>query len=172
MSLVKLAVKRPVTIAMLTLAVLLFGMVSLGRIPVTLLPDLAYPTLTVRTDYPGGAPGEVEQLVSKPIEENLGTVKGLRRIESISRAGQSDVLLEFSWGSDMDMASLDVREKLDLVELPLDIEKPVLLRFNPAEEPVYRLALGFNNEQPPTTAQLKRLRTYAEEDLKRQLESI
>lgn len=172
MSMVKLAVKRPVTIAMLTLAVLLFGMVSLGRIPVTLLPDLAYPTLTVRTDYPGGAPGEVEQLVSKPIEENLGTVKGLRRIESISRAGQSDVLLEFSWGSDMDMASLDVREKLDLVELPLDIEKPVLLRFNPAEEPVYRLALGFNTDQAPSVAQLKRLRTYAEEDLKRQLESI
>lgn len=172
MSMVKLAVNRPVTIAMLTLAVLLFGMVSLGRIPVTLLPDLAYPTLTVRTDYPGGAPGEVEQLVSKPIEENLGTVKGLRRIESISRAGQSDVLLEFSWGSDMDMASLDVREKLDLVELPLDIEKPVLLRFNPAEEPVYRLALSFDGEQSPSTAQLKRLRTYAEEDLKRQLESI
>src|SRR5690554_4575715 len=164
MSLVKLAVKRPVTIAMLTLAVLLFGMVSLGRIPVTLLPDLAYPTLTVRTDYPGGAPGEVEQLVSKPIEENLGTVKGIRRIESISRAGQSDVLLEFSWGTDMDMASLDVREKLDLVNLPLDLEKPVLLRFNPAEEPVYRLALSFSNSETATVAQLKRLRTYAEED--------
>lgn len=172
MSLVKLAVKRPVTIAMLTLAVLLFGMVSLGRIPVTLLPDLAYPTLTVRTDYPGGAPGEVEQLVSKPIEENLGTVKGIRRIESISRAGQSDVLLEFSWGTDMDMASLDVREKLDLVTLPLDLEKPVLLRFNPAEEPVYRLALSFADNEAVSVAQLKRLRTYAEEDLKRQLESI
>lgn len=171
MSIVRLAVKRPVTIAMLTLAVILFGMVSLGRIPVTLLPDLAYPTLTVRTDYPGGAPNEVEQLVSKPIEENLGTVKGIRRIESISRAGQSDVLLEFSWGTDMDMASLDVREKLDWVELPLDLEKPVLLRFNPSEEPVYRLALGLTDGNQSIES-LKRLRTYAEEELKRQLESI
>src|SRR5690554_7165787 len=86
MSIVSLAVKRPVTISMMTIAILLFGFVSLGRIPVTLLPDLAYPTLTVRTDFPGGAPSEIEQLVSKPIEETLGTVKGLRRIESISRA--------------------------------------------------------------------------------------
>ena len=171
MSIVTVAVKRPVTIAMITLAVLLFGMVSLGRIPVTLLPDMAYPTLTVRTDYPGGAPSEVEQLISKPIEENVGTVKGLRRIESISRAGQSDVMLEFSWGTEMDMASLDVREKLDLVNLPLDIEKPVLLRFNPAEEPVYRLALGLPQGKA-SIAELKRLRTYAEEELKRHLEGI
>ncbi|KFZ32081.1 acriflavin resistance protein [Pseudidiomarina salinarum] len=179
MSLVRLAVRRPVTISMFTLAVLLFGMVSLGRIPVTLLPDLAYPTLTVRTDYPGGAPGEVEQLVSKPIEENLGTVKGIRRIESVSRAGQSDVMLEFAWGTNMDMASLDVREKLDLVELPLDIDKPILLRFNPSEEPVFRMALAIESESaidPLTGAasisELKRLRTYAEEELKRQLESV
>lgn len=173
MSIVSLAVKRPVTIAMVTLAILLFGMVSLGRIPVTLLPDLAYPTLTVRTDYPGGAPSEVEQLVSKPLEENLGTVKGIRRIETISRAGQSDVVIEFAWGTDMDMASLDVREKIDLVEIPLDLEKPVLLRFNPAEEPVYRLALGLTEGTEGASAStLKRLRTFAEEDLKRQLEAV
>ncbi|WP_034730070.1 efflux RND transporter permease subunit [Pseudidiomarina atlantica] len=172
MSLAKLAVRRPVTVAMFTLAVLLFGMVSLGRIPVTLLPDLSYPTLTVRTDYPGGAPSEVEQLVSKPIEEALGTVKGVRRIESISRAGQSDVLLEFAWGSDMDMASLDVREKMDLVPLPLDLEKPTLLRFNPAEEPIFRLALGYQDLADPNVDELKRLRTFADEELKRHLESI
>lgn len=172
MSLAKLAVRRPVTVAMFTLAVLLFGMVSLGRIPVTLLPDLSYPTLTVRTDYPGGAPGEVEQLVSKPIEEALGTVKGVRRIESISRAGQSDVLLEFAWGSDMDMASLDVREKMDLVPLPLDLEKPTLLRFNPAEEPIFRLALGYAEINDPNVDELKRLRTFAEEELKRHLEAV
>ncbi|WP_417656786.1 efflux RND transporter permease subunit [Pseudidiomarina aestuarii] len=173
MSIVTLAVKRPVTITMVTFAILLFGMVSLGRIPVTLLPDLAYPTLTVRTDYPGGAPSEVEQLVSKPLEENLGTVKGIRRIETISRAGQSDVVLEFAWGTDMDMASLDVREKIDLVELPLDLEKPVLLRFNPAEEPVYRLALGLTEgTDGASISTLKRLRTFAEEDLKRQLEAV
>ncbi|RUO65166.1 Multidrug efflux pump subunit AcrB [Pseudidiomarina planktonica] len=171
MSIASLAVKRPVTIAMITLAVLLFGMVSLSRLPVTLLPDLSYPTLTIRTDYLGAAPAEVEQLVSKPIEESIGTVKGVRRVESISRAGQSDVMLEFAWGSNMDMASLDVREKLDLVELPLDIENPLILRFNPALDPIFRLALK-TADNNVSTANLKRLRTYAEEDLKRQLESI
>ncbi|RUO72591.1 AcrB/AcrD/AcrF family protein [Pseudidiomarina sediminum] len=172
MSLARLAVRRPVTIAMFTLAIVLFGFVALGRIPVTLLPDLSYPTLTVRTDYPGGAPSEVEQLVSKPLEEVLGTVQGVRHIESISRAGQSDVLLEFAWGSDMDRASLDVREKMDLVQIPLDLEKPTLLRFNPAEDPIYRLTLGFADTTAPTIGDLKRLRTYAEEELKRHLESI
>lgn len=172
MSLARLAVRRPVTIAMFTLAIVLFGFVALGRIPVTLLPDLSYPTLTVRTDYPGGAPSEVEQLVSKPLEEVLGTVQGVRHIESISRAGQSDVLLEFAWGSDMDRASLDVREKMDLVQIPLDLEKPTLLRFNPAEDPIYRLTLGFADTSAPSVGDLKRLRTYAEEELKRHLESI
>ena len=97
MQLVDIAVKRPVAIAMFTLAVLLFGMVSLGRLSVNLLPELAYPTLTIRTDYTGAAPAEVEQLVSKPIEETIGTVKGVRTVKSISRPGQSDVVLEFAW---------------------------------------------------------------------------
>src|SRR5690554_7052774 len=140
MSIVSLAVKRPVSITMLTIAILLFGFVSLGRIPVTLLPDLAYPTRTVRTDFPGGAPSGIEQLVSKPIEETLGTVKGLRRIESISRAGQSDVLLEFSWGTDMDMASLEGREKWDGTDLQLDLVKLDLLRFNPSKNQLFRFA--------------------------------
>lgn len=176
MSIAKLAVNRPVTIAMVTLAVMIFGLVALNRLPVTLLPDLSYPTLTIRTEYPGAAPAEVEQLVSKPIEESIGTVKGVRRVESISRAGQSDVLLEFSWGSNMDMASLDVREKLDLVALPLDLKKPIILRFNPALDPIYRLAVSLPNDESlePDAAivRLKQLRTYAEEELKRQLESV
>lgn len=171
MSIASLAVKRPVTIAMITLAVLLFGMVALGRLPVTLLPDLSYPTLTIRTDYTGAAPAEVEQLVTKPIEEAIGTVKGVQRVESISRAGQSDVMLEFVWGTNMDMASLEVREKLDLVELPLELEPPLILRFNPALDPIFRLALKHQSEAPDV-AQLKQLRTFADEDLKRQLESV
>ncbi|HAU90917.1 MAG TPA: acriflavin resistance protein, partial [Alteromonas sp.] len=144
MQLVDIAVKRPVAIAMFTLAVLLFGMVSLGRLSVNLLPELAYPTLTIRTDYTGAAPAEVEQLVSKPIEETIGTVKGVRTVKSISRPGQSDVVLEFAWGTAMDFASLEVREKLDILQLPLDVDKPRLLRFNPSLDPILRYGLSFN----------------------------
>ncbi|EKE82969.1 efflux RND transporter permease subunit [Idiomarina xiamenensis] len=171
MSIAALAVKRPVTIAMVTLAVMLFGMVALSRLAVNLLPNLSYPTLTIRTDYPGAAPAEVEQLVSKPIEEAIGTVQGIRRVKSISRAEQSDVLLEFAWGTNMDMASLDVREKLDTVELPLDADNALILRFNPALDPIFRSALS-SADDSLTADQLKRLRRYADEQLKRQLESI
>ena len=121
MRIIDVAVKRPVAIAMFTAAVLLFGMVSLSRLSVNLLPELSYPTLTIRTDYTGAAPGEVEQLVSKPIEESVGIVKGVREVTSVSRPGQADVILQFAWGTDMDMASLEVREKLDILMLPLDV---------------------------------------------------
>mgnify|MGYP000371185532 CR=1 FL=1 len=173
MRIVDIAVKRPVAVSMFTFAVLLFGMVSLGRLSVNLLPDLSYPTLTIRTDYDGAAPAEIEQLVSKPIEEAIGVVKGVRKVTSTSRAGQSDVVLSFAWGTDMDFASLEVREKLDVLQLPLDIEKPRLLRFNPSLDPVIKLGLtGQSDSATLTVAQMKRLRLYAEQQVKRALESV
>lgn len=169
MSIIKTSVNRPVTVWMFMFAVILFGMVGFSRLAVKLLPDLSYPTITIRTQYIGAAPVEVEQLVSKPIEESAGIVKGLRKISSISRSGMSDVVLEFEWGTDMDMASLDVREKIDTIELPLDVKKPLLLRFNPNLDPIVRLALSVPDA---SDTDLKQMRTYAEEELKRQLESL
>ncbi|WP_032095819.1 MULTISPECIES: efflux RND transporter permease subunit [unclassified Alteromonas] len=171
MRIVDIAVKRPVAVSMFTFAVLLFGMVSLGRLSVNLLPDLSYPTLTIRTDYDGAAPAEIEQLVSKPIEESIGVVKGVRKVTSTSRAGQSDVVLSFAWGTDMDFASLEVREKLDVLRLPLDIEKPRLLRFNPSLDPVIKLGLTTDTENLSESG-MKRLRLYAEQQVKRGLESV
>ncbi|WP_339719897.1 efflux RND transporter permease subunit [uncultured Paraglaciecola sp.] len=186
MNIVDIAVKRPVTVWMFTFAIILFGMVSLSRLAINLLPELSYPTLTIRTDYIGAAPGEIEQLVSKPIEETIGVVKGVRTVMSTSKAGQSDVLLEFEWGTDMDLASLEVREKLDTLELPLDIKKPLLLRFNPSLAPIMRFGLGGakpdaaaetsntkDSQQVPLSNQgIKALRIYGEEQIKRQLESV
>ncbi|ASJ97089.1 efflux RND transporter permease subunit [Shewanella marisflavi] len=169
MSIINTSVKRPVSVWMFMLAVILFGMVGFSRLAVKLLPDLSYPTITIRTQYEGAAPVEVEQLVSKPIEEAAGIVKGLRKISSISRSGMSDVVLEFEWGTDMDMASLEVREKLDTIELPLDVKKPLLLRFNPNLDPIVRLALSLPDADEQS---LKQMRTFAEEELKRQLESL
>ncbi len=109
---------RPVAVLMVFLAAVVFGYLSYGRLPVTLMPELTYPTLTVRTEYPGAAPEEVENDVSRPIEEQLGVIAGLSKISSISRAGISDVVLEFAWDTDMSEATQDVLEKLDLVFLP------------------------------------------------------
>ena len=173
MKLVNLAVARPVTIWMFTLGVLLFGLVAMSRLAVNLLPDLSYPTLTIRSEYPGAAPAEVEQLVSKPIEESVGIVKGIRKVESVSRAGRSDVIMEFEWGTNMDLAGLEVREKLDVLFLPLDVKKPLLLRFNPNLDPIVRLALS-RTDAPNglTSAQQVGLRTFADEELRRKLEAI
>ncbi|HRA02641.1 MAG TPA: efflux RND transporter permease subunit, partial [Thermomonas sp.] len=118
-SLVEFATRRRVTVAMMTLTLVLFGLIALGSLKVNLLPDLSYPTLTVRTDYTGAAPAEIETLISQPAEEALGVVKGLRKLKSVSRTGQSDVVLEFAWGTDMDQASLDVRDKMEALQFPL-----------------------------------------------------
>ena len=112
MNLPELATRRRVTIGMLTVTLVLFGLIGLTGLKVNLLPDLSYPTLTVRTDYEGAAPLEIENLISQPIEEAVGVVKNVRKVHSVSRTSQSDVVLEFAWGTDMDMASLEVRDGL------------------------------------------------------------
>ncbi|WP_182334584.1 efflux RND transporter permease subunit [Stenotrophomonas acidaminiphila] len=173
--LIEFATRRRVTIAMMTLTLVLFGLISLSSLKVELLPDLSYPTLTVRTDYEGAAPAEVETLISQPAEEALGIVKGLRKLKSISRTGQSDVVLEFAWGTDMQQAGLDVRDKMETLQLPLEAKPPVLLRFNPSTQPIMRLALSSKQEggsDADAVRRLMELRRYADDDLKRKLEPV
>ncbi|WP_231553163.1 efflux RND transporter permease subunit [Novilysobacter defluvii] len=168
--LVEFSTRRRVTVAMLMITLVLFGLIALGNLKVNLLPDLSYPTLTVRTEYTGAAPAEIETLVTEPVEEAVGVVKGLRRLKSVSRTGQSDVVLEFAWGTDMDQASLEVRDKMEALQLPMDVDPPVLLRFNPSTEPVLRLALA--GSAGGSEGALTGLRRYADEDLKKKLEPV
>ncbi|QGW66882.1 AcrB/AcrD/AcrF family protein [Lysobacter soli] len=160
---------------MVTLTFVLFGLIALGDLKVNLLPDLSYPTLTVRTEYTGAAPSEIETLISEPVEEAVGVVKGLRKLKSVSRTGQSDVVLEFAWGTDMDQASLEVRDKMEVLQLPLEAKAPVLLRFNPSTEPILRIALSPKTDASSDTEamrQLTALRRYADDDLKKKLEPV
>lgn len=168
-SLIAACIRRPVSVAMFTVAACVFGLVSLGRLPVNLLPEISYPTLTVETRLPGAAPIEVETFVTRPLEEEVGVVPGLRRVTSRSRAGTSEVTLEFAWDTDMDFAGLDVREKLDTVRLPEDAERPRLLRFDPASDAVLRLGLS---GETSSGSGLSALREWAEEDLKKDLDSV
>lgn len=173
MSIVEFATRRRVSIAMATFTMVLFGAIALSELKVNLLPDLSYPTLTVRTEYTGAAPVEMENLITEPIEEAVGVVKGLRKLRSISRTGQSDVVLEFVWGTDMDKAGLEVRGKLEVLRLPLEVKAPVLLRFNPSTEPVLRMVLASESKEgSEQLSELTRLRRYAEEDLKKRLEPV
>lgn len=173
MSLVELATRRRVTVGMVTLTFVLFGLIALAGLKVNLLPDLSYPTLTVRTEYEGAAPLEVENLITQPTEEALGVVKNVRKLHSVSRTGQSDVILEFAWGTDMDMASLEVRDKLETLQLPLEAKKPLLLRFNPSTDPIIRYGLtGAASEKGFDEAELKQLRRFADDELKKRLEPV
>jgi len=164
-SFVALAVRRRVAVLMCALAMAAFGIVGYGRLPLDLLPDISYPTLTIQTEFPDTAPAEVENLISRPIEETVGVLKGLRTVHSVSRAGVSEVTLEFEWDADMEMLSMDVREKLDRLVLPEEANDPIVLRFDPALDPIMRLALAGEGE-------LTELRRLAEERLKQELETI
>ena len=160
-----IATRRPVAILMVVLAVCVFGWVSYQRLSLNLMPDISYPTLTVRTEYPGTAPEEVETLLSRPLEQELGIVPHLVNISSISKAGQSDIILEFEWDTDMNAMSQEIREKADRVWLPQDAEKPLLLRYDPSLDPIMRI--GLHGPQD-----LYALRYLAEHDIKRELEAL
>ena len=173
MSIAEFSTRRRVTVAMATLSFVLFGAIALGELKVSLLPDLSFPTLTVRTEYTGAAPAEIETLITEPVEEAVGVVKNLRKLRSVSRTGQSDVVLEFAWGADMDRAGLEVRDKLEVLSLPLDVKPPVLLRFNPSTEPIMRLVMTVpENIAGTEQAELMRLRRYADDELKKRLEPV
>lgn len=164
MSLIELSLRRRVTVAMAAIGLSMFGSVAFTRLPINLLPEISYPSLTIESRLPGAAPTEVESLITRPLEEAVGVVAGVQRLNSISRPGLSQVTLEFDWQRNMDFAALDVRQKLDLVHLPREAEKPVLLRFDPANDPVLRLYLSGTDD-------LFQLRYLGEEVLKKDLES-
>jgi HAE1 family hydrophobic/amphiphilic exporter-1 len=136
------------------------------------MPELTYPTITVRTEYPGAAPEEVENDVSRPVEEALGVIGGLRRISSVSRAGLSDVVLELAWDTEISDATQDVLERLDQVFLPSGAEQPLILHYDPSLDPVMELSLAGAGDRFAGEAGLRRLRRIGELQVKRALEPI
>ncbi|CAM2007601.1 efflux RND transporter permease subunit [Acanthopleuribacter pedis] len=167
-----LTTTRPVAVTMLFVAATVFGYFSIARLPLTLMPELSYPTLTVRTEFTGAAPEEVENDISRPIEEALSVLGGLNKISSISRSGVSDVVLEFVWGTDMSEATQNVLEKLDLVFLPEDAERPLILHFDPSLDPIMELSLAAHGDDTREEQGLRRLRRLAELQVKRSLEKV
>ena len=138
----RFAIRRPVTILMIFVTLMVFGWRSYQELPLNLMPDMSYPTLTVRTEYEGAAPEDVEKLVTRPVEERLSIVNGVVELSSVSSAALSEVVLEFKWGTDMDIAMQDVRESLDLFDPPDGVtKKPIILRYDPTLDPVMRVAL-------------------------------
>ncbi len=165
MKIVKFSINHPVSIFMFTVAAVIFGFISYSKLSLNLLPRISYPTLTIKTEYPGTAPSEIENIISKPIEETVGVVDNVVRISSVSRAELSEVTVEFAWHTNMDFATLKVREKLDLLQLPVNARKPVILRYDPNTDPIMKLGIS-------GSAELSKIRYIAETELKQAIESI
>ncbi|UMZ74628.1 efflux RND transporter permease subunit [Natranaerofaba carboxydovora] len=146
MNLSKLGIKRPVTVMMVVLIILLLATISVTMIPIDLYPDMELPVLLVMVDYEGAGPGEVENMVTSPLEEGLSTVDNLSGISSTSSSGQSTIILEFDWGTDMDFASLDVREVVDMTidQLPDDVGNPTVMQIDPDMLPIIQAGISGN----------------------------
>ncbi len=164
--------ERPVAVLMLFIAAVVFGYFSLGRLSLSLMPEMSYPTLTVRTEYPGAAPEEVENDISRPVEEALGVIGGLQKISSVSRAEVSDVVLEFSWDTEISDASQSVLERLDMVFLPDEAKRPLILHFDPSLDPIMELSLSGEGQRYEGEEGLRRVRRLADLYVKRVLEPI
>ncbi|MDD3235872.1 MAG: efflux RND transporter permease subunit, partial [Candidatus Cloacimonetes bacterium] len=149
MSLSQRAVDRPIFTVMVVLIVVIIGAVSLSRLPVDLMPDITYPTLSVSTSYGNASPEEMETLITRPIEEAVTAVPGVQSIESQSSEGNSNVRIAFSWGADLDAASNDLRDRLDRVagSLPDDAGRPTLRKFDLSATPI--LEMGITSKLPP-----------------------
>lgn len=167
MKITDFSVKRPVTISMIVLCVILLGAVSLSMLTVDLYPDINFPVAIAITDYSGAGPEEVESMVTKPIEEMMGTVQNVDKIESQTVAGKSTVIVSFNWGTDMDFASLQMREKIDIIKgfLPDDASDPMVFKIDPAMMPVIQLGLSGGKD-------LEHLKNVAEDVIKPKLERL
>ena len=151
MNLSEFSVKRPVTIFMLFLSIVLVGYVSLTRLPVELKPNISYGDISIIVAIRGGMPPtEVETLVTKPIEEAVSTVTYLKNIYSTSKAGESRIWLEFEPGTNMDFAALEVREEFSKIrdKLPKEIEKPIIAQYKESDMPVLILAVTGRDYTP------------------------
>src|SRR3990167_1574514 len=167
MTIPEYAIKRRVTTVMVFVGILFLGAVSLLSFPQELFPRISFPQVTVVTDYINAAPEEIETLITRPLEEAISSVSGLRRIESVSREGKSTITISFNWNQNIDFAALAVREKIDLVKekLPKESEDPVVLKFDPLSRPV--LILSVTGKLPPAE-----LKDIAERTLKDNIEKV
>ena len=160
-------VQRPVLTAVLFLIVLTLGIVSLSRLSIDLMPEITYPTISVVTSYGNVGPQEMEELVTRPIEEALAAVQGVEEITSTSAEGRSMVRVAFDWGTDLDVAANDIRDRIDRVlgRLPEDIERPMIRKFDLSAFPI--LIMGVSSSMNPLD-----LRQLVEDQVKYRLERV
>ncbi|TGL61192.1 efflux RND transporter permease subunit [Leptospira ognonensis] len=167
--LIKLILERRIASLMFYLGVCLFGLIALKDIPLSLLPNIEFPQLTIITSFPNASAEEIESIITKPISQIVGTIQGVEKVESNSKEGNSFVYLRFKNGTDMGYAILEIREKLDLIRdvLPYEASKPLVSKFDPTKKAF--LEIVFNSE---ALGDEKNLRGFINEQIKLYFERI
>jgi len=164
----QLAVSRPITFMMISIILIGFGLYGLNNLRLNLYPDVSFPTITVYSTYEGVAPEDIETLITRQVEEQVGSISGVRRVRSLSSQGASVVKLNFNWGTDLFVAETEVRKRLDMIRrsLPDDVDQPIVFSYDPNDEPVLVLALTSNTRSP------RELRTLATRQIEQRIERI
>ncbi|MBU4485944.1 MAG: efflux RND transporter permease subunit, partial [Candidatus Delongbacteria bacterium] len=152
------------TVIMIFTAITVFGIISYQKLPVNLLPDIKYPSLTVWTELEGSSPEQIERLVTEPLEASIAGLKDIIKIKSESKESISLITIDFAWGTDMDFAVLYLREKLDAATLPDTAGRPNILRVDPASKPIIILSISGKD--------LKSVRDISEHIIKKRIEQI
>jgi HAE1 family hydrophobic/amphiphilic exporter-1 len=167
MSIPRLAIHRPVTMFMISGVITLLGVISLTKLPVDLMPEFEQPQLTVRTNYTGVGPLEMEELITRPLEQAVSAVPGVTRVESTSSEGNSQVRLNFDWGTDLSEAADEVRTRVDRMRnrLPEDADPPTIFKFDSNTLPV--MQLGVEGDYDPVT-----LRELAQNEISPRFERV
>lgn len=144
MNFAELSIKRPIFITCTVLIILVSGWLSLNKLGVDLFPNVTIPVVTVTVPYPGAAPNEIETLIAKPVEDELSTISGVKRIKSTCSEGSGTVVVEFTLETDVKYAEQQVRDKVSAVKpkLPDDAKEPIIRRIDPADQPIIILALN------------------------------
>src|SRR5512134_3108473 len=164
----RVSIANPVFATMMMAALLVLGAFSYSRLPVEQFPDVSFPVVVVQTEYPGASPENVEEEVTRRIEESVNTISGIKTLSSRSYEGLSVVIIEFDLSIDPKLAAQDVREKIALIRSSFrdEIKEPRVSRFNPDDFPIVSVAVQ------STGKSLRELTTLADQVVKKRLENV
>ena len=143
MDIIRGSLKNPVARFMVAIGIILLGIIAFSNLAIDLFPDISYPIITISTEYPGASPEDIEISVTRLIEKRVSRIQNVRYVSSRSKDSYSNVMVEFYWGTNLDVASADIQQSINQIvdHLPEDANQPVIYKFDPSQIPVITLAI-------------------------------
>ena len=167
LALTRFGLNRPITLCMMFLSLFVFGLLASRMLPLEKFPGIDIPEIYINVPYPNASPAEVERLITRPIEEALSTVSGVKKLRSFSKEDSAEIGLEFNWDDNLNSKSIEVRERLDGIrnQLPKDVERVLVFQFNTNDQPIFQVRISSERDLSMSYDLLERV-------FKRQLERV